>query len=44
MVYSGWGKLIHEKNQKSKISWHCPFIGKNLSYADYILKRDPKEC
>jgi hypothetical protein len=26
MVYSGaWGKLIHEKNQKSKISLHCPF-------------------
>jgi hypothetical protein len=26
MVYSGaWGKLIHEKNQKSKISWRCPF-------------------
>ncbi len=26
MVYSGaWGKLIHEKNQKSKIFWHCPF-------------------
>ncbi len=26
MVYL-WalGKLIHEKNQKSKISWHCPF-------------------
>jgi hypothetical protein len=20
-----WGKLIHEKNLKSKISWHCPF-------------------
>ncbi len=20
-----WGKLIHEKNQKQKISWHCPF-------------------
>jgi hypothetical protein len=20
-----WGKLIHEKNQESKISWHCPF-------------------
>ncbi len=19
------GELIHEKNQKSKISWHCPF-------------------
>jgi hypothetical protein len=28
MIYSGaWGKLIHEKNQKSKISWHCPFNG-----------------
>ncbi len=26
MVYSGaWGKLIPEKKQKSKISWHCPF-------------------
>ena len=26
MVYShAWGKLIHEKKQKSKISWHCPF-------------------
>ncbi len=28
MVYStAWGKLIHEKNQKSKISLHCPFNG-----------------
>ncbi len=28
MVYScAWGKLIHEKKQKSKISWHCPFKG-----------------
>ncbi len=26
MGYPGaWGKLIHEKNLKSKISWHCPF-------------------
>ncbi len=26
MVYSGaWEKLIHEKKQKSKISWHRPF-------------------
>jgi hypothetical protein len=26
MGYSGaLGKLIHEKNQKSKISWHCLF-------------------
>ncbi len=26
MEYSGVGeKLIHEKNEKQKISWHCPF-------------------
>jgi hypothetical protein len=26
MEYSGAeGKLIHEKNQKQKVSWHCPF-------------------
>ncbi len=26
MEYSeAGGKLIHEKNQKQKISWHCPF-------------------
>ncbi len=26
MEYSGaGGKLIHEKKQKQKISWHCPF-------------------
>jgi hypothetical protein len=24
-ILRAWGKLIHEKNQKSKISWHCPF-------------------
>ncbi len=28
MLYSGAsGKLIHEKNQNQKISWHCPFKG-----------------
>ncbi len=29
MEYSGvgGGELIHEKNQKQKISWHCPFKG-----------------
>ncbi len=33
MEYSGaGGKLIHEKNPKQKISWHCPF---NLS--DYWI-------
>jgi hypothetical protein len=26
MIYIGaWLKLIHEKNQKSKNSWYCPF-------------------
>ncbi len=26
MLFSGpWGKLIHEKNLKQKISWHYPF-------------------
>jgi hypothetical protein len=33
MGYSGaGGKLIHEKNQEQKISWHCPFKG--------IIRRD----
>ena len=39
MGYSGaWEKLIHEKNLKSKISWHCPF---KLPFAHsklYIVK------
>ncbi len=31
MGYSGaGGKLIDEKNQKQKISWHCPFNMKHL--------------
>ncbi len=25
----GWGKLIRQKNQKQKISWHCPFNVRN---------------
>ncbi len=26
LLFSGaWGKVIHEKNLKQKISWHCPF-------------------
>ncbi len=29
--YSGaGGKLIHEKNQKQKISWHCPFNARSI--------------
>ncbi len=35
MEYSGaGGKLIHEKNQKQKISWHCPF--KSRKWAKYL--------
>jgi hypothetical protein len=46
MVYSGaWGNLIHEKNQKSKISWHYPFKVKKYgrkflswsSLSNYLL-------
>ncbi len=37
MVYSGaWGKLIQEKNQKQKISWHCPFNLANVPYNDLV--------
>ncbi len=26
LLFSGaWGKVMHEKNLKQKISWHCPF-------------------
>ncbi len=29
MLFSGaWGKVVHEKNLKKKISWHCPFKGR----------------
>jgi hypothetical protein len=32
--YSGaWGKLIHEKNLKTKSSWHCPFNGKLCKFV-----------
>jgi len=37
MVYSGtWGKLIHEENQMSKMSWHCPF--KLVSYSNLLAR------
>ncbi len=42
----GWGKLIHGKKQKQKISWHCPFkknefVGEikgtpNRQYRQYV--------
>ncbi len=33
------GKLIHEKNQKSKISWHCPFKAE----GEIELDAEPKD-
>ncbi len=40
MVYSGaWGKLIHEENQKSKISWRCPFKIHVLGLTSLVIDR-----
>ncbi len=40
MEYSGAGvKLIYEKNQKQKISWHCPF---KYSWVEYMTSRSKK--
>ncbi len=25
LMFGAWGKVIHEKNLKQKITWHCPF-------------------
>ncbi len=39
MLLSGaWGKVIHEKNLKQKISWHCPF-----KYCCDVINTDPRE-
>ena len=41
LLYSdACGKLIHEKNQKSKISWHCPFK-RNSIFAESQTKLIP---
>jgi hypothetical protein len=38
MVFSGaWGILIHEENQKSKISWHFPFNSVIFQQAAELL-------
>ncbi len=42
MVYSGaWGKLIHEKNQKSKISCTVPLIYLKENTFSLIWDHDP---
>jgi hypothetical protein len=35
------GKMIHEKNQKQKISWHCPLNGglMKICYLKAILNQ-----
>ncbi len=44
MVYSGaWGKLIHGKNQKQKISWHCPFKGLQIRALEEDERRHSRE-
>ncbi len=42
MEYSGaGGKQIHEKNQKQKVSWHCPFkILPQLYCAGNIVRNE----
>jgi hypothetical protein len=48
MQYSGAGKkLIHQKNQKQKISWHCPFklsqVRAQLSVSNAVWSYDALE-
>ncbi len=33
----GGGELIHEKNLKSKISWHCHFKKKKKPHLQHVL-------
>ncbi len=39
MLFSGaWGKMIHEKNLKQKILWHCPFNGTVSTFGQTFFK------
>ncbi len=39
MLLSGaWGKVIHEKNLKQKILWHCPF----KDFAAFLVRNQTK--
>ncbi len=35
----GWGEADHQKNQKQKISWHCPFKCAWITNLLHIVKR-----
>ena len=36
LFLGAWGKVIHEKNQKQKISRHCPF---KYSLVTFVLRK-----
>ncbi len=36
------GKLIDEKNQKRKISWHCPFKERDRLKTDKNQRKEKK--
>ncbi len=38
LLSEAWGKMIHEKNQKQKISWHCPSKRGVLNNFIYIVE------
>ncbi len=43
MLFSGaWGKVIHEKNLKQKILWHCPFKPLKIarSFSSLVILRN----
>ncbi len=43
MEYSGaGGKLIHEKNQKQKISGHCPFKTNTKKRGIFYVRKSKK--
>ncbi len=42
LLFSGaWGKMIHEKNLKQKILWHCPFKLKELGSCEFFPYYEP---
>ncbi len=43
MQYPGaGGKLIHERSQEQKISWHCPFKGAQESIPSSLAGQSLK--
>jgi hypothetical protein len=43
-VSGAWGKMIHEKNLKQKISWHCPFNTSDQTIANVKESLTEKEA